>query len=143
MSEFQQSFKTRLINKIDDIGTDGLMLQVEDYVELSHNTARVRMEVEDVVEQIKSDHWDIDVADDVRSGLDDWAPTEEVYTAAQEQAVFDAGITECFEYLASHFGEAPEDVNALYSAVFWDMRGAIEAAFYALAEEVEEESEEG
>lgn len=148
-TEFEPNFKTRLVNKIDEtIGqTDyqtyrnGLAELVEDYVELSHDERRIRMEVEDVIEQIKSGHWDIESAEDVRSGLDDWDPTEEVYTAAQEEAVYNAGISECFTYISDHYGDGVDDLNGLYNAVYWDMKQSISAAFITLAEEVEEEEE--
>lgn len=147
MSEFTPNFKTRLINKIDENErTDTLFYscldrQAEDYAELNHGD-ELRRAVDDVIEEIKSDHWEIESAEDVRSGLDEWMPTEEVYTADQERAVCRAGIDECFNYIADLYGEPASSLNELYNAVFWDTKRAVEALFINLAEEVEEEGEE-
>ena len=147
MSEFTPSFKTRLINKIDENErTDTLFYscldrQAEDYAELNHGD-ELRRAVDDVIENIKSDYWDIEDAEDVRRGLDEWQPTELVYTSDIEAAVCRAGVDECFRWINDHFGEPASSLNELYNAVYWDMRGAVEALFITLAEEVEEEGEE-
>ncbi|MGR6088967.1 hypothetical protein ACU4IU_00225 [Brevibacterium sp. CSND-B09] len=148
MSEFTPSFKTRLINRIDESETPvnhmirwSLDRQAEDYAELNHG-GELRRAVDDVIENIKSDYWDIEDAEDMRRGLDEWQPTELIYTSDIEAAVCRAGVDECFRWLNDHYGEPASSLNELYSAVYWDMRGAVEAVFINLAEEVEEETEE-
>ena len=139
MNEFTPSFKTRLINKIDelhlsDLGSE-IVLTVQENTILKQNISRLRLEVQHVISNIKSERWEIESSADLRDRLDEHELWEAVYTADIEAFVAEAGISECFAWFEDNIGESASSLNDLYSAVQWDLRNALIETFVNLAEE--------
>lgn len=148
MNEFEQSFRTRLINHLDagkewesrGMGMPGL---VEDHCNLEHDSRAIKLETDSVYDEIVAA--DDDAFTDEESFFEwitDWEIREEVYTADIEDAVHLAGIGKCFDYLAEVTGSSEANATGdLYFAVYVDLQRSLVTAFCEVAREVEDEME--